>query len=42
LKFGTIERRAIFEDYAARARDRDAYRRAMALDDAAMPPKAGG
>ncbi len=37
LEFGTIERRSIFEDYAGRARDRDAYRRAMALDDAAMP-----
>ncbi|MEM8948468.1 MAG: glutathione S-transferase family protein [Pseudomonadota bacterium] len=37
LEFGTIERRPIFEDYARRARDRDAYRRAMALDDAEMP-----
>ena len=37
LEFGTIEKRPIFEDYAGRVRDRDAYRRAMALDDAAMP-----
>ena len=37
LEFGTIEKRPIFEDYAGRARDRDAYRRANALDDAAMP-----
>lgn len=37
LQFGSIEHRPIFEDYAGRARDRDAYRRAMALDDAAMP-----
>lgn len=37
LEFGTLERRSIFEDYAGRARDREAYRRAMALDDAAMP-----
>lgn len=37
LEFGTIERRPVFEDYAGRARDRDAYRRAMAADDEAMP-----
>ena len=37
LEFGTIDKRPVFEDYAGRARDRDAYRRAMALDDAAMP-----
>lgn len=37
LEFGTIEKRPIFEDYVGRARDRDAYRRAMAADDAAMP-----
>ncbi len=37
LDFGTIEKRPIFEDYAGRARDRDAYRRANALDDEAMP-----
>jgi len=37
LEFGSIDKRPIFEDYAGRARDRDAYRRAMALDDEAMP-----
>lgn len=37
LEFGTIEKRPVFEDYAGRTRDRDAYRRAMALDDEAMP-----
>lgn len=37
LEFGTIENRPGFEDYANRTRDREAYRRAMALDDAAMP-----
>ncbi|MGI9487086.1 MAG: glutathione S-transferase family protein [Geminicoccaceae bacterium] len=37
LEFGTIEKRPMFEDYAGRARDREAYRRAKALDDEAMP-----
>lgn len=37
LEFGSIDRRPIFEDYAARVRDRDAYRRAKAMDDEAMP-----
>lgn len=37
LDFGTIEKRPIFEDYAGRVRDREAYRRAKDLDDAAMP-----
>lgn len=41
LQFGTIEPRPVIEDYAGRARDRDAYRRAMAADDEAMPPKDG-
>jgi glutathione S-transferase len=41
LDFGTIEKRPIFEDYARRARDRDAYRRAMAADDEAMPKDQG-
>lgn len=41
LQFGTIEKRPIFEEYAGRARDRDAYRRAMAADDAAMPKDQG-
>ncbi len=34
LQFEAIPRRAVFEAYAARATDRDAFRRAMALDDA--------
>ncbi len=38
LQFETIERRAALEAYVARILDRDAYRRAKALDDAAMPP----
>lgn len=37
LRFGTIEKRPAFADYLARVTDRDAYRRAAALDDAAMP-----
>ena len=37
LRFGTIEKRPAFADYLARVTDRDAYRRATALDDAAMP-----
>jgi len=37
LEFGTLPRRRELVDYAARARDRDAYRRAKALDDALMP-----
>jgi glutathione S-transferase len=41
LQFGTIEKRPAFADYWARVSDRDAYRRATELDDAAMPPKAG-
>ena len=41
LEFGTIEKRPVFEDYAGRARDRDAYRRAMAADNDAMPKDQG-
>lgn len=37
LEFGSIEERPGFADYAARVRDRDAYRRAVELDDALMP-----
>ncbi|MDH3234810.1 MAG: glutathione S-transferase family protein [Alphaproteobacteria bacterium] len=37
LEFGSIDERPGFADYAARVRDRDAYRRANELDDAAMP-----
>lgn len=36
LQFGTIEKRKAFEDYAARATDREAFRKAAALDDAAI------
>jgi glutathione S-transferase len=37
LEFGSLEERPGFADYAARVRDRDAYRRAKELDDALMP-----
>ena len=37
LFFDTIEKRPIFEDYVGRTQDRDAHRRATALDDEAMP-----
>ena len=37
LQFGTIDKRPAFEDYWLRVSDRDAYRRASELDDAAMP-----
>lgn len=37
MQFGTIEQRPAFAEYWARVSDRDAYRRANALDDAAMP-----
>lgn len=37
LQFGSIEDRPGFAEYSSRVSDRDAYRRAMALDDAAMP-----
>jgi glutathione S-transferase len=37
LQFGSIEKRPGFAKYHARVTDRDAYRRANALDDAAMP-----
>lgn len=36
LQFGTIDKRPAFERYVARITDRDAYRRAQQLDDAAM------
>jgi len=38
LQFGTIEKRTEFIDYAQRVTDRDAYRRAMAKDDALVEP----
>lgn len=37
MQFGTIEKRPAFEAYWARITDRDAYRRANELDNAAMP-----
>jgi glutathione S-transferase len=37
LQFGSIERRPGFAEYWSRVSDRDAFRRASALDDAAMP-----
>jgi glutathione S-transferase len=37
MMFGTIERRAAFEDYSARLRSRPAAVRAAQLDDAAVP-----
>ena len=37
LQFGSIEARPGFADYWARVSDRDAYRRARELDDAATP-----
>jgi glutathione S-transferase len=40
LQFGSIEKRPGFAEYWARVSDRDACRRATALDDAAMPKQA--
>ncbi len=39
LEYGSMEERPGFRAYADRVRDRDAWRRAKELDDAAMPPK---
>ncbi|HKL51007.1 MAG TPA: glutathione S-transferase family protein [Wenzhouxiangellaceae bacterium] len=36
LQFGTVEKRKTFEDYVQRATDREAFRRAAALDDAVL------
>lgn len=36
LQFGTIDKRAAFEDYWARVHDREAYVRASNIDDAAL------
>lgn len=41
LQFGTIEERPEFADYWARLSGREAYTRANAIDDAAMPANAG-
>ncbi|HEY7670761.1 MAG TPA: glutathione S-transferase family protein [Gammaproteobacteria bacterium] len=40
LQFGSIEKRPSFAGYWSRVSDREAYRRATALDDAALPKKA--
>jgi glutathione S-transferase len=40
LQFGSMEKRPSFADYWSRVSDRDAYRRASALDDAAVPKPA--
>jgi glutathione S-transferase len=40
LQFGSIEKRPSFSEYFARVTDREAYRRAAALDDAAVPKRA--
>ena len=37
LRFGSMENRPAFAEYWQRVSDRDAYRRATALDDALMP-----
>ena len=41
IGFGTIEKRPAFLDYWGRVSEREAYRRANALDDAQMPKQAG-
>jgi glutathione S-transferase len=41
MQFGTIGKRPAFEAYYAKLKDRPAALRAAALDDAAMPKKAG-
>lgn len=38
LQFGSLPKRAVFEDYVARITARDAYKRAAAIDDALMAP----
>lgn len=40
LQFGTMEARPGFADYVARLTGREAFKRAAALDDAAMPAEA--
>jgi glutathione S-transferase len=39
LQWGTIEKRPSFVEYSTRVSNRDAYRRATALDDAALPKR---
>ena len=41
IGFGTIEKRPAFLDYWGRVSEREAYKRANALDDAQMPKQAG-
>ena len=41
-QFGTLPKRDAFADYAVRLTTREAYRRAAAKDDAAMPAAAAG
>ncbi len=41
MQFGSIDPRPGFADYFARVSDRDAYRRAEDLDNAAMPESSG-
>ena len=41
IGFGTIEKRPAFLDYWGRVSEREAYRRANALDDAQIPKQAG-
>ncbi|MBK0398572.1 glutathione S-transferase family protein [Limibaculum sp. M0105] len=41
LAFGTIEQRPAFETYFARLSKREAYRCALAMDEAVAPPQAG-
>ncbi len=41
LRFGTIEKRPVFEDYWARLSARPAHVRATGLDNAALPQKQG-
>ena len=41
MQFGSIEERPGFAEYFARVSDRDAYRRAEDLDNAAMPESSG-
>jgi glutathione S-transferase len=42
LTFGTLEKRQAFVDYVARISEREAYRRAKAIDDAAIPAEKNG
>jgi glutathione S-transferase len=42
LMFGTLEKRQAFVDYVARISEREAYRRAKAIDDAAIPAEKNG